>query len=228
MLPACKRSPRSRKRYTPKTSSILTSKDTHGSYHTVKYGDSLWKISRDTGISIKDLASFNGINSSTPLKVGQKIYFPPKHYKNTHISRKYSKNTKITSSSIKSSRVFSWPAKGDIITKFGEKVNGITSKGIEISLDMLTPFKAAGDGEVIFSSTMKDYGIVTIVKHHGGYYTLYYSFNNKAIVKKGQKVKRGDILGYAGKKNLTDTHATLHFEIRMREKALNPIYLLKE
>jgi len=222
-LPACRRSPR--RKYTPKVSK--TNNTSNSKYYIVRSGDSLWKISSSSGYSIKDLAAFNGISVSTPLKVGQKLYYPPKDHSKINRNSSTHKTKVHTKNKIRISKTFLWPAKGKVIVKFGEKHNGISSKGIDISLPVLSPFKASKEGEIIFSSPMNDYGIVTIIKHNDGYYSLYYSFSKKSLVKKGQKISKGTVIGYAGKKSISDKKATLHFEIRRREKALNPLYLLK-
>lgn len=58
---------------TKKPAPSITDKDTT---YIVKKGDSLWKISRTYGISIAELAAYNNIAPSKPIKIGQKLIIP--------------------------------------------------------------------------------------------------------------------------------------------------------
>ncbi len=56
-----------------KTAPAITDKDTT---YVVQKGDSLWKISRTYGISVAELAAYNNIAPSKPIRVGQKLIIP--------------------------------------------------------------------------------------------------------------------------------------------------------
>ena len=58
---------------TKKPAPAITDKDTT---YVVKKGDSLWKISRTYGISIAELAAYNNIAPSKPIRIGQKLIIP--------------------------------------------------------------------------------------------------------------------------------------------------------
>lgn len=224
----CKRTPRHAliKRKTTIKKQIT---NINKNFYIIKSGDNLWKISKKFGIPVKDLMDYNGITSPKNLKIGQKILFPPKkhNYKTEKIT-KINPTTKIKKSNNKkhSKNRFIWPAKGKIIHKFGEKIDGVKNNGIDIKLPLLSPFKASSDGEVIYSSPMNSYGNIIIIKHPNNFYTLYYAYTNKKLVKKGDKVSKGQVIGYVGKRKLSHNYGTLHFEIRYRDKAVNPLYYM--
>ena len=65
--------PPAKQQETKKPAPVITDKDTT---YIVKKGDSLWKISRTYGISIAELAAYNNIAPSKPIKIGQKLIIP--------------------------------------------------------------------------------------------------------------------------------------------------------
>ncbi|MDP1832761.1 MAG: M23 family metallopeptidase [Geothrix sp.] len=92
--------------------------------------------------------------------------------------------------------------------------------GIDISNALDTPIQATADGEVVESGWMDRYGYGVRVRHTPDRETLYAHLNH-ALVKAGQKVSRGDILGTMGRSgNATGVH--LHYEVRQSGKPVNP------
>jgi len=82
---------------------------------------------------------------------------------------------------------------------------------------IMTPF----EGTIIKSLYSCDYGNHIIIDHGNNVHTLY-AHLNKSYVKKGDKVKMGDIIGQIGTTGYS-FGAHLHFEIRLNSKRLNPI-----
>jgi murein DD-endopeptidase MepM/ murein hydrolase activator NlpD len=60
-----------------------------------------------------------------------------------------------------------------------------------------TPIRSTADGVVSFSGWTAPSGNVVILEHGFGFSTVY-AHNMKNVVKVGQKIKRGDLLGYVG------------------------------
>ena len=121
------------------------------------------------------------------------------------------------------------PAIGKITSKFGMRKHPISGKithhdGIDISLKEGTEIKAAMSGKVIFSGKQKGYGNVMIIKN-GNYKTLY-AHCSKLLFKKGDEIKQGQKIALSGNTG-TSTGPHLHFEIRLNDKAINPLNLLK-
>jgi len=93
--------------------------------------------------------------------------------------------------------------------------------GIDFTANEGTEIYTTGDGLVEEARTSKTYGKVITINHGYGIKTLYAhlsAFN----IKKGQKVKRGDIIGYVGNTGLS-AGDHLHYEVMVNGKKVNPI-----
>ncbi len=99
----------------------------------------------------------------------------------------------------------------------------IFHEGVDFAAPTGTEVYAAGDGVVLNAARSNyGYGNVITIDHGFGYVTAYAhlsAFN----VKKGQKVKRGHIIGYVGNTGLS-TGPHLHYEVRKNNNRVNPIY----
>ena len=96
--------------------------------------------------------------------------------------------------------------------------------GIDIIGQHGEPIYATADGVVIEddNSSFSGYGIMVLLNHGRGYKTVYAHLSKKAV-KIGQKVKRGDIIGYMGSTGLSvGTH--LHYEVLKNGEFVNPIH----
>lgn len=94
-------------------------------------------------------------------------------------------------------------------------------KGMDFTAPTGTPIYASGNGKVIRSSRSATYGRVVYIEHGYGYTTIY-AHMSKIKAKRGQNVKRGDLIGYVGNTGRS-VSAHLHYEVRKNGKALNPI-----
>ena len=94
-------------------------------------------------------------------------------------------------------------------------------KGMDFTAPMGTPIYASGNGKVIRSSRSATYGKVVYIDHGYGYRTIY-AHMSKIKAKRGQNVKRGDLIGYVGNTGRS-VSAHLHYEVHKNGKALNPI-----
>ena len=110
---------------------------------------------------------------------------------------------------------------------FGNRIHPIykTKKfhaGMDFSAKTGTPIYATGDGEISkVKRSRKGYGNHVVINHGFGYKTLY-AHMSKYIVKKRQKVKRGDIIGYVGNTG-TSVAPHLHYEVHKDGKKINPV-----
>jgi murein DD-endopeptidase MepM/ murein hydrolase activator NlpD len=96
-------------------------------------------------------------------------------------------------------------------------------RGVDYAASTGTPIKASGDGKVIWRGTKGGYGRTIILQHAGIYTTLYAhmsKYNSK--VKKGSRVKQGQIIGYIGSSGLA-TGPHLHYEFRANGVHKNPL-----
>lgn len=100
------------------------------------------------------------------------------------------------------------------------KVNKM-HKGLDFAASTGTPIYATGDGAVKVSEFNSGYGNMVVLKHGNGYESLY-AHMSRAKVRSGQKVKRGDVIGYVGTTGLS-TGAHLHYEIHKNGEPVDPI-----
>jgi len=92
--------------------------------------------------------------------------------------------------------------------------------GIDFGARRGTPILAAGDGKVIYAGWQGGYGKVVKISHGGGYTTLY-AHQSRIRVSRGQRVKKGQVIGYVGSTGRS-TGAHLHFGMYINGRAVNP------
>lgn len=123
------------------------------------------------------------------------------------------------------SKGFMWPVRGKVISKFGIVVHPkygtrVNNIGIDIKTSPGAEVVASRDGVVVFSGPFISYKGVVILEH-GSTYTVYANLN-KILVKNGMVVDQGEVIG-----ELSITDPVLHFEIRIRGKAVDPLKYLR-
>ncbi len=120
---------------------------------------------------------------------------------------------------------FRWPVRGKIISEFGSKPNGLKNEGINISVPEGTSVRSAGDGVVAYAGNeLKGYGNLVLVRHAGGWVTAY-AHAKELFVKRGDTVKRGDVIAKAGQTGSVSS-PQLHFEVRKGAVAMDPLKYL--
>lgn len=99
--------------------------------------------------------------------------------------------------------------------------------GVDFSLPKGTPVYATGDGVVKFTRTsISGYGKQIEVDHGFGYVTKY-AHLDMFNVKRGQKVKRGELIGYSGNTGKS-TAPHLHYEVKKDGRPINPVHFFSE
>jgi murein DD-endopeptidase MepM/ murein hydrolase activator NlpD len=120
---------------------------------------------------------------------------------------------------------FRWPAKGRVISEYGSKPNGLRNEGINISVPEGTSIRAAEGGIVAYAGNeLKGYGNLVLIRHEGGWVTAY-AHNKELFVKRGDAVKRGDVIAKAGQTGSVSS-PQLHFEVRKGATAVDPMRFL--
>ncbi len=120
---------------------------------------------------------------------------------------------------------FQWPLRGRLISNFGAKEGGLHNDGINIQAKPGTKVQAADNGVVVYvGNELRGFGNLVLLKHSDNWVTAY-AHNERALVKRGQKVKRGQAIAQAGATGGV-TRPQLHFEVRKKGKAVDPLKYL--
>jgi murein DD-endopeptidase MepM/ murein hydrolase activator NlpD len=118
------------------------------------------------------------------------------------------------------------PTKCDYIgSRFGIRTHPILKirkmhTGIDFVVNTGAPVYAPGKGKVVFIGRNGGYGLEVRIDHGFGYRTRY-AHLSKVLVKRGQKISRGDLIAKTGNSGLT-TGPHLHYEISHNGRKLNP------
>jgi murein DD-endopeptidase MepM/ murein hydrolase activator NlpD len=126
---------------------------------------------------------------------------------------------------------FIFPTKGKISSPFGEyrtyngKKHTGHHAGIDISNKKNTKIRAANKGIILTCNPYKYNGNTILIDHGFGIISAY-THLNKILVKKGQKVRQGEIIGLMGSTGLS-TGSHLHWGISIQNIRVNPMFLLE-
>jgi murein DD-endopeptidase MepM/ murein hydrolase activator NlpD len=124
-----------------------------------------------------------------------------------------------TSSIARSNAEFRWPARGRVIQGFSGRGG---SEGINIALPEGTPIKAAEGGTVAYAGNeLKGYGNLVLIRHDNGFVSAY-AHNSDLVVKRGERVTRGQTIAKSGQTGNVTT-PQLHFELRKGSTPVDPM-----
>ena len=119
------------------------------------------------------------------------------------------------------STAFRWPVRGRIIGKFGPRTDGTHNDGINLAVPNGTKVKAAESGVVAYAgSELEGYGNLVLIRHSNDWVSAY-AHNEKLMVKRGEKIKRGQIIARAGTSGSVEV-PQVHFELRKGSKPVDP------
>ncbi|EKK7208921.1 M23 family metallopeptidase [Campylobacter upsaliensis] len=125
-----------------------------------------------------------------------------------------------------------WPITNKGVTgKFGWREHPILKRkefhpGIDLAASIGTPIYAPASGVVEFSGYSNNgYGHNVILLHNFGFKSVFAHMTRKDVVKAGDFVNKGDLIGYTGNTGLS-TGPHLHYEVRFINKTLEPLYFL--
>lgn len=218
-------------------------KGIHTPYYTVRHGDTLYSIGRRFGIDHKLLARRNHIRYPYTIYIGQHLYLTriaPRSQPLPIPSSRRSSGTPSDSASKSGTHVkaadvrqsshmpaanghvgrLRWPIHGTVTSPFGRRGSRMHD-GIDIAAKRGTPIHAAADGVVVYSDRrLSGYGRMIIIRHAGGMFTAY-AHNERNLVRKGDRVKSGDVIGRVGSTGRA-TGPHLHFEVRRGTTPVDP------
>jgi murein DD-endopeptidase MepM/ murein hydrolase activator NlpD len=162
---------------------------------------------------------------------------------------------KTTKKVVRENFKIAYPVKGEIVKKYDNKELQLakampdkqweTHEGIDIQSEIGSEVKAASDGKVVevitndekaTASEKNGFGIAIVIDHNGNYRTVYSNLALESLkVKKGDKVKVGQVIGYVGDTSVREATSIegshLHFELLKKSGkdyvTVNPTQYLK-
>jgi murein DD-endopeptidase MepM/ murein hydrolase activator NlpD len=208
-----------------------------GFYHRVEPGENVYRIGLRYGVSPRVLVKANRIDDVTAVRAGTRLWIPARAAKGmggraqpvsarpAHIRSNASEARRLARLDARRTAdlKFAWPLRGRPTSRFGRR-DGRPHEGLDLASRPGTPIHAAEAGRVIHSGRLGDYGKVVIVKH-AGHYRSVYAHASKTLVRKGSFVEKGDKIALVGATGRA-TGPHLHFEIRRRESARDPMLYL--
>jgi murein DD-endopeptidase MepM/ murein hydrolase activator NlpD len=122
---------------------------------------------------------------------------------------------------------FEWPVRGRIVAPYGTQSGGQKNDGIDIATEKGAPVKAADGGSVVYAgSEVRGMGNLILVAHANGYITAY-GYNDELLVKKGDTVRKGQVIAKAGTSGGA-ADPRVHFEVRHSGKTIDPAGVLPQ
>jgi murein DD-endopeptidase MepM/ murein hydrolase activator NlpD len=125
-----------------------------------------------------------------------------------------------------------WPVRGWVSSGYGYRTSPFTGRrqfheGIDIATRFGKEVKATAAGVVTYARRKQGYGMMLEIDHGNGFLTRY-AHNSKLLVKKGQRVTRGQVIAKVGNSGLS-TGPHLHYEVYLKGAPVNPFkYIINE
>ena len=221
------------------------------SHHTVAHGETVYSIGRAYKMNPNAIIAANNLGSPDTIKVGQRLVIPsgsaaavqqpaskpqvtvaaptakpaeqPKETKTAAVApAKPVTSDALPTPVAMTSSTFRWPVRGRVISSFGDKSDGEANDGINISVPEGASIRAAENGVVAYAGNeLQGWGNLILVKHADNWVSTY-AHNSTLLVKRGDKVTRGQIIARAGKTGNVSA-PQLHFELRHQSKPVDPL-----
>jgi len=190
--------------------------------HIVCKGDSLWNLSRKYGVSVDQLLKWNDLADLSVLPIGTALRVRGTSPPRIPVSSKPTNPSSVNQPS------FDWPVRGEVVRTFGW-YEGRPHTGIDIKARLGAAVVAVAAGKVIFSGPMPGYGKVIIIDHENEYFSVYGNNRENRVFKgtasRVTRVARGETIASVGA-DVEGPYPHLHFEIRKKNKAINPLRFL--
>ena len=209
----------------PQAGTLLLVPSKDGIFHMVRPGQTLADIARAYGLSLKDILKSNPQRGDADLKPGDVLYLPGAAYLTRQDVRW------LALLSLTDQKGFLKPTTGRFADGFGMRLHPLTHKmtfheGLDLAPGWGARVVASQDGKVNFAGIRAGYGRLIILDHGLGL-TSWYAHLDEILVKPGQSVKRGALIGRVGNTGrVTGPH--LHFEVRLNGKPRNPLLYLAQ
>jgi murein DD-endopeptidase MepM/ murein hydrolase activator NlpD len=204
--------------------------------HLVRSGDTVYGISRRYRVDMTALARINGLGPPYRITPGQKLRLPGAGggARTTRVANRTTARPPLPGrkpvrvpgkrsepAPPRTSAKFAWPLRGPILVKFGPRGGGVHNDGINIAARAGTPVRATEDGIVAYAGNeLRGFGNLLLIRH-GGNWMSAYAHSRDILVRRGDRVKRGQTIARVGSTGNV-TRPQLHFELRKGDEAVNP------
>lgn len=189
--------------------------------YVVQAKDTLYKIARENGMTVDELKRLNSLTSND-LRIGQVLYLAgsprPAQAPFPAAEGRLTEEDLLSKDKIRDD--LASPLENiRILSEYGLR-SGRPHKGIDLGGKTGTPIYAVLDGTVVYSGVQGAYGNVIVLEHPDFVMTVY-AHNERNLVAVGEKITKGQHIATVGSTgNATGSH--LHFEYRIKGKAINP------
>ncbi|WHZ25141.1 MAG: Murein hydrolase activator EnvC [Nitrospira sp.] len=124
-----------------------------------------------------------------------------------------------------------WPTDGQVVSHFGRQKHPtfntyIQRKGIEIRAAEGSNIRSVLAGQVVYADWLKGYGLVIIIDHANGVFSLY-AHASKILTSVGARIEAGEAIGETGDTGMTGEN-TLYFELREGAEPVDPLAWLSK
>jgi septal ring factor EnvC (AmiA/AmiB activator) len=124
-----------------------------------------------------------------------------------------------------------WPTDGQVVSYFGRQKHPtfntyIQRKGIEIRAAEGSNIRSVLAGQVVYADWLKGYGLVIIIDHANGVFSLY-AHASKVLTSVGARIEAGEAIGETGDTGMTGEN-TLYFELREGAEPVDPLVWLSK
>ncbi|MCW5798174.1 MAG: peptidoglycan DD-metalloendopeptidase family protein [Nitrospira sp.] len=124
-----------------------------------------------------------------------------------------------------------WPTDGQVVSYFGRQKHPtfntyIQRKGIEIRAAEGSIIRSVLAGQVVYADWLKGYGLVIIMDHANGVFSLY-AHASKILTSVGARIEAGNAIGETGDTGMTGEN-TLYFELREGAEPVDPLVWLSK
>lgn len=188
-------------------------------------GQTVWDVAQAYDVSVEDIVAANGLGSPDFVRSGQSLKVPVEAgLSPRRVATKIADSAgSAASSAVALAQGFIWPARGRLSSGFGWR-RLRHHDGIDIASPYGAPITAARDGTVIFAGWYYAYGKTVILNHGNGLQTIY-GHASRILVERGDDVKKGQLIAHVGSTGRS-TGPHLHFEVRIKGRAVNPMKYL--
>ena len=209
----------------------------HFAEHRVETGETIYSIARLYNVSVTSLAKLNKLDAEFTIYLGQNIIVPiaqpklnrlreetkPAGKKLAETKDKNPKNSLEKKNISGTKNTFVIPIKGKIISEYNPNSEKRKNQGIDFKvLPGSTVFAAASGSVALITDNTENFGKIVLIRHDNNFISIYGRVAN-VIVKKNDRVKKGQKIGSMSEKIKDDKdQIILHFELRQGTKSVNP------